>query len=892
MSASTSKSSTARTYYVGIDIIPSRPPAGHPMLRVPRSSALHRSIERDEEDDQDAQDVTNILNEEAANANRRTSSRKRKRMSNVQNDGETPAKKQKKPQEPPAATPQTSNTSPNRRRSNRLQARKSITAPTPFDKRQPFEIPVEDEAAEPEQAPLKAVKKLRVLNKPAKNTASPFKNFGELTTDTNARVNLDESPRKRGRPPKNTDTFARIAKIAKSLRGKPSPAKNAPVLTELLDEGDTSELQPIGDEGSLHGDANDFDHQIPGDNEDDDVEDARTTQHHRRKSKGITKDPACQPCRLARRRCNRGTPCRRCINEEHPELCSYDQPAETVSPKPNLRASDAEEVEPTHKLHVPVTLTGSSKSPRRPVPGSRPGSKEGARPAQAQQDRHPTTRVENALAQAARRTEANEDLPPSRNGALNQVAQSQQNTRHEDAEDGDSGDGEGSRDTLGRSNAGDQIPDIDDAGTENDEPAATAPQVQVHRRQTEAEKGAAQLAKDEAEARRQELAAEGLSGIEVAVQLHGCQDCWTNALVAAAEIAQDRASTQVTSTIGRACEREFKNMTLVYKSIARQDRPSKRLDPADRESLDRLQERCAHLGRKSQPRDERRDPERRKMVQDIYEYLIPRSLKLAKWALRARYRNDRLSSQAMEEICELLTITYALIETARTWMPRPQLESGVKSTTHSDIKPRVDFLIKRYRGVIHERGLEDWVDEKAQRAAENLRRQKEEHRKWQESRLARYNRQGTSSQRTGVQTRQISSNPRPLVADIDDIVADEPPTSSHHRIQHDPPANNPATAYRPRQVLRDMTRETPAPSEPPLSGEEMDTLLRALRKFRHNLESRWDDILEFYGGPGGVFEMYDVDQIIAMAKWMKQTMARSLEYELDHSWDWLRSVPD
>jgi hypothetical protein len=50
---------------------------------------------------------------------------------------------------------------------------------------------------------------------------------------------------------------------------------------------------------------------------------------------------ACQPCRIRKVKCSYETPCRTCVDRDHPELCSYERPAKRVNfgPGPTLSAS-------------------------------------------------------------------------------------------------------------------------------------------------------------------------------------------------------------------------------------------------------------------------------------------------------------------------------------------------------------------------------------------------------------------------------------------------------------------------------------------------------------------------------------------------------------------------
>jgi hypothetical protein len=344
---------------------------------------------------------------------------------------------------------------------------------------------------------------------------------------------------------------------------------------------------------------------------------------------------------------------------------------------------------------------------------------------------------------------------------------------------------------------------------------------------------------------------------------------------------------------GRACEREFRNMTKIYRKLAREP-GSPKLQDAERDTLYRLVKRCEHLGSCTAPQDGRSNRNRRKVVQDIYEHLIPRSLKLAKWALKARFWVDELSQHAMKEVCKVLQIAYDLTEVARIWRPRPELDNGVKSKTQSAIKPRVDSLLKQYRGILHENGRTKYIDNLAARAAECNARLDAQRREREESiraNLVKYSGPRTSPWGPASLGKQPLPASRAEVVDIDEIPLDDQSASRPRQTHQSRPVHGSVRPEKPR-MQREPTDDIPAPSEPPLSAEDVKNLILALRRFRHP-KSRWEDIMDTYGGAGGCFEQYDMDQVMAKSKWLKQTMASQLDmkYKSDHSWDFLRSVP-
>ena len=281
------------------------------------------------------------------------------------------------------------------------------------------------------------------------------------------------------------------------------------------------------------------------------------------------------------------------------------------------------------------------------------------------------------------------------------------------------------------------------------------------------------------------------------------------------------------------------------------------------------------------------DLERKQMACDLYEHLIPWSLRLAKCGLKARFWNGDLSVTALEEISRLLDITYNLAEGARQWKPRPSLANAIKSKTQSDIKPNVIAITNAYRLAVDVNRRARYVDWCALQAAESLRRQKEEHNRMKDAVRAKYRRAGIdNSDQNGVHSDLAPSKAHSRIIDIDDILNDEPP------MEYQPPQQ---PGFDDRQLerirpagRREPTEDIPAPDEPEWTEEELVSLVNALQRYTN--ESRWEDIMARYGGPRGRLHKYDMGQLIAKAKWVKLSMARHPRY-VDESWNWLRSVP-
>jgi hypothetical protein len=103
-------------------------------------------------------------------------------------------------------------------------------------------------------------------------------------------------------------------------------------------------------------------HSVPTEDDSDDHEydpsidqptSSQIDQILRRKRKA-RKARVCYPCRQRKVKCDYGTPCQRCIDREHPELCSYQQPPKTARPSlldPNLISTTSAHSADPGRLH-------------------------------------------------------------------------------------------------------------------------------------------------------------------------------------------------------------------------------------------------------------------------------------------------------------------------------------------------------------------------------------------------------------------------------------------------------------------------------------------------------------------------------------------------------------
>lgn len=702
--------------------------------------------------EQQVPDVTAILNEEAASTSQTSPSKRKRTPRASENVESSPAKRGRGDVPSTVAQESTHPTDSPRRQSGRLKTRASLSAPTPIDRRNIFEIIIPNETAPTSSPAMGPIKKLRTLNKTKAQTASPFKGRGVLETRSTAMVNLDDSPKKRL-------IGQRFHNISKSLQKAGRAAGRANPKAAAMGGEDTGE--------------------------DDIFAAARREEapEPREDTSANNKIPAKAPKQ-------------------------YPSPIQRAKPRQNESAQDE------------VESSGQSQPPRR----------------------------SNPIAQAVDQIIDEQD----------ELAVSADNAQ-------------------GGQEQAEATGDVDNG-------VASPPRSPAERPQTEAARQAAEQARAEAEARHQKRIEEALRGIEEVAQLHDCEDDWRDALVAAAEIVENRASKKPASTNGKAVKRTMEALVETYERLAK-DHPESPgpLNVIPEENLRLLKARCRHIcGYRYKP-DMARDGERKRMVRDLYEHLIPGSLFLVKWALKARYREHHLSIAHHEEICRLLKITHDMVTSASRWKPRPTLENAVKATTKSDIGPKVVSIMGRYQDAVAKSWRTTFVESLALKQKADLERLNSE---WEARRNAVM---AKHREYQKLSTPPLSSDAASQIMDINELDTGEEPAVGYEddeasmQIQGSVPPTRPS-------IRRVPTEEIPAPTPVEWTDSETVALLNGLQKYR--TETRFQDILDAYGGPGGSLEEYDLDQLMMQARWLKQSMAGPLQDRLDKSWDWLRTVPD
>jgi hypothetical protein len=420
----------------------------------------------------------------------------------------------------------------------------------------------------------------------------------------------------------------------------------------------------------------------------------------------------------------------------------------------------------------------------------------------------------------------------------------------------------------------------EEGGAVEDDSHAAANHSASQRPKTEAERRRKEQEEAEEEAKRQERIQAALQGIEDAARLYECGPAWEKALVGTAELIKDRAHTEPTSTNGRAVARPLKILIKAYKRLRRAEPESHfQITKTIQENRLLFEERCDHISTFKIRPDMRRDRQRKNMIRDIFEHLVPDSMKLAKCVLRARYQDGYLSRTALRDVVRFLHITMSLVESANEWLPRPIFDNKNKSIMKSAITQNVAYIIRRYSDAIADEECEKYRNEleiKQQAELQSLRSRCERKR---------------AAVREKYRSHAMRANRQPVseIVDIDELDVDnqQGANDDHGTTAAQTLSGHDASRS---QARREPTEEIPAPPPLALNDKETMVLLHALQVYTS--ESRFQDIMDAYGGDGGKLGRFDMDQIMALARWIKQTMALQLQNRSDRQWDYLRSIPD
>ncbi|KEF63290.1 uncharacterized protein A1O9_01267, partial [Exophiala aquamarina CBS 119918] len=405
---------------------------------------------------------------------------------------------------------------------------------------------------------------------------------------------------------------------------------------------------------------------------------------------------------------------------------------------------------------------------------------------------------------------------------------------------------------------------------------------------TEAEQRAKKLVLAEVEEERRQAKKIALRGIEEAVEFSELKEPWAELLVGVARLTEVRSSSQPESIRGKGVQREIFRLQKTYVMLRGQNSSSNQIQHGSiREDMKRLQDRCAGIEEhklKDQGPNPLKRSERKKMVLDVYQHLVPNMVKLAKSVLKTRFIDNDLTVHAHKEIVFFLRLAESLVTTAREWEPEPELESGIKSIAIHSIAINAKSIVSKYEEVLlREAGrvyserlhLKQVADlEKLDRGIQrrNAKINAAHRRFWHQD-------HGWPGRRRRWPETHLVAEQVIDIDDLDGIQSGDPPNSVHRLSQ----------TSRAR-IGRQPTEDIPPPSQYTWTHKETEFLLNALQRFTN--ENRFELIIERYGGPFGILKNFDMDQIMAQARFLKESMTTRLGHKSpsDPQWGWLMTV--
>ncbi|RVX68360.1 hypothetical protein B0A52_07360 [Exophiala mesophila] len=421
---------------------------------------------------------------------------------------------------------------------------------------------------------------------------------------------------------------------------------------------------------------------------------------------------------------------------------------------------------------------------------------------------------------------------------------------------------------------------VQDIGDEDGVEIAT-PDTRASHPETEGERRTRIQAQKEDIERRRILEERALKGVKEAVKYHSLAVPWTELLTAMLEIEMCRSTSSPTSTRGRGAYRRLAELLSHYQDLA-SDEPA---DPATAvESIGnnlRIFKERIEDGRELQLRAEARtQKERKELGEDMYQHILPGTIRLAKMILKARFRDEELGFHAHREIMQALDLIQNVVSICMEWTPRPSLEEGIKALTRTTIKNSIHSLIVTYEYELTEHDREMYLREFNTRRAAELQ-------EWNMSlarKRAEVTRRHQASQFNPQPSRILHTEPhvvmqkdwpqhrRNQVLDIDDIM------------------------IAPQGEVRTLSAPIPDLEPQEWSEEETVALVNALQQYT-SPRTRFHDIMADQGcAPYGILARFDIDDLVAKAKWIKASMKTQLEgcaheAPLGSDFDFLRSVP-
>lgn len=464
---------------------------------------------------------------------------------------------------------------------------------------------------------------------------------------------------------------------------------------------------------------------------------------------------------------------------------------------------------------------------------------------------------------------------------------------------------------------------VQDTGDEDGAEIAT-PDTRAPRPETEAERrGRVQAEKEEIEKTRS-LRKRALKGVKKAVEYHGLVRPWTELLTAMLEIEDCRSTTSPTSIRGKGSQRPLDVLLSEYEDLASEEPiyPGTAVESIGN-NLRVLKERIQD----SRDFQFRVEPgtrkERKRLGEDMYQHLLPSTIRLAKIVLKARFRDEELSFHAHKEIIGMLNLIQDVASICMEWTPRPELVGGIKALTKTRITTSLHSLIAGYEDELTERHRDMYLREfNARQMAEQEEWNASIARKRAEVRLRHQESQFNPPPSQILYSKPLYTNPpvvihedqhrrrRDQVLDIDDIMIlpdGDAASISASRDPHRrpwpsqvpaqaPPPQAPPQAPPPPLLNRLPSEDIPDPAPQEWSEEETVALVNALQQYTAP-RTRFRDIMADQGSaPYGILARFDMDDLVAQAKWIKASMKTQLEGSphepaLGSDFDFLRSVP-
>ncbi|KAK5058873.1 hypothetical protein LTR84_011137 [Exophiala bonariae] len=385
---------------------------------------------------------------------------------------------------------------------------------------------------------------------------------------------------------------------------------------------------------------------------------------------------------------------------------------------------------------------------------------------------------------------------------------------------------------------------------------------------TEAQQRAREVAEAEQKEKEERARQKALRGIQKALEFSELTEPWVEVLVGVANVEDGRSTSQEESARGKGVRRKIDKIHQDYRELRRGNTLSSLgFDQRTAENMKVLKKRCADIN-ELRSQDHLQDRERLRTVRDVYQTLIPSAVRLAKEVLRARFVDNVLGFEAHKELLRFLKIASALIETARQWSPRPALDNGIKSIVEG-IDTNLNSIISKYEDVVL-----------AGRAAAH-REKLALRQKADEERLL------AAKQERDAELKAIRREQRAQYYEKASRRQQRP--TSEYVLRVDDTTVRPSWPRDRRQAT--PTEEIPPPAQTRWTDEQTIVLLEALQKFRD--ASRFEDIFEHHGGPQGKLRNFDMDQLMAQARYIKRSMSDHLAKQSpsDPQWSWLISCP-